>query len=364
MVLKILLLFVPVAIGLSWSHANPILVFAISAIAIIPLADLLAKSTERVAGFLGSTVGSLLNASLGNAPEIIIGAFALKNGLPGVVKASITGSILMNLLIAPGLAMILGGWKREKQTFNSTATRTSAALMMLAAIGLLIPSAFGMSTKDAEGELSVEIAVVLFVLYMLSLLFTLVTHKHLFAEESEEEAGEEGGSLGKALGILAVVAVFLAIVSEALTDALAPATESLGLSDVFAGVIVVGVLGNVAELFAAIRFAKADKMDLAMGSTLGAATQVALVVAPVLLFLSFAFGHEMDLHFSTFEVVAITLAVFVVGNLTRDGESNWLEGAMLVAVYLMFGMGVYFLPDPSETETAPKAAASATATHK
>lgn len=364
MFLKILLLFVPVAIGLSWADANPLLVFAMSAIAIIPLADLLAKSTERVASFLGSTIGSLLNASLGNAPEIIIGAFALKAGLPNVVKASITGSILMNLLIAPGLAMLIGGWKREKQSFNPMSTRTTAALLMLAAIGLLIPSAFGMSTPAREGELSIEIAIVLFVLYMLSLLFTLVTHKHLFAEDSEEEAGEEGGSLPKALGILAVVAVLLAVVSEALTGALDPATEALGLSDVFAGVIVVGVLGNVAELFAAIRFAKADKMDLAMGSTLGAATQVALVVAPVLLALSYAFGHEMDLHFSTFEVVAITLAVFVVGNLTRDGESNWLEGVMLVAVYIMFGMGVYFLPEPeTEIPGAPKAAASSTVTH-
>lgn len=363
MFLKILLLFVPVAIGLSWTDANPLLVFALSAVAIIPLADLLAKSTERVAGFLGSTVGSLLNASLGNAPEIIIGAFALKAGLPNVVKASITGSILMNLLIAPGLAMLIGGWKREKQSFNPMSTRTTAALLMLAAIGLLIPSAFGMSTPAREGELSIEIAIVLFVLYMLSLLFTLVTHKHLFAEE--EEAGKEGGSLPKALGILAVVAVLLAVVSEALTGALDPATEALGLSDVFAGVIVVGVLGNVAELFAAIRFARADKMDLAMGSTLGAATQVALVVAPVLLALSYAFGHEMNLHFSTFEVVAITLAVFVVGNLTRDGESNWLEGVMLVAVYIMFGMGVYFLPDPeTENPDAPKAAVSSTIPHK
>jgi Ca2+:H+ antiporter len=353
MVLKILLLFVPVAIGLAWTHADPLWVFAVSAIAIIPLADQLAQSTEKVAGYLGSTIGSLLNASLGNAPEIIIGAFALKNGLPNVVKASITGSILMNLLIAPGLAMLIGGWRREKQTFNPTTTRTLAALMMLAAIGLLIPSAFGISTRAKEGELSLEIAIVLFVLYMLSLLFTLVTHKHLFSESEEEEHENEPGGLPKALGILAVVAVLLALVSEALTDALDPATEALGLSAVFAGVIVVGVLGNIAELFAAIRFAKADKMDLAMGSTLGAAAQVALVVAPVLLFLSYAFGNEMNLHFSTFEVVAITLAVFVVGNLTRDGESNWLEGVMLVAVYLMFGLGVYFLPESSEGSAEP-----------
>lgn len=348
MTLKILLLFVPISIGLSFADANPLLVFLTSAVAIIPLADRLAQSTERVASFLGSTVGGLLNASLGNAPEIIIGAFALKNGLPMVVKASITGSILMNLLFSPGLAMLIGGWKRESQTFNRASTRMGAALMMMATIGLIIPSVFQFSNRDIEAELSLEIAVVLIVLYGLCMLFTLVTHKHLFEEgealEEEEKADPKHPSLGKSLATLAIVAVLLAVVSESLTDALGPATKMLGLSELFAGVIVVGVLGNVAELFAAVRFAKVDKMDLVIGSTLGAAIQVALVVAPVLLFLSYTFGQSMDLEFSLFEVVAITFAVLVVGNLTRDGESNWFEGVMLLAVYLMFAMAIYFMP--------------------
>src|SRR5262249_16260865 len=183
-ILKTLLIFIPVSIGLAWfggeSETMSLLVFLTSAVAIIPLADLLAQSTERVAACMGSTIGGLLNASLGNAPEIIIGAFALKNGLPNVVKASITGSILMNLLIAPGLAMLIGGWKREKQEFNRDSTRMSAALLMLASVGLIIPSVFQFSSDDAE--LSVEIAVVLITLYALCMVFTLVTHKHLFAE--------------------------------------------------------------------------------------------------------------------------------------------------------------------------------------
>jgi Ca2+:H+ antiporter len=347
MILKLLLIFVPLSIVLSYAHADPLLVFITSAVAIVPLADRLAQSTERVAGYLGSTVGGLLNASLGNAPEIIIGAFALKNGLPSVVKASITGSILMNLLISPGIAMVVGGWRREKQVFNRANTRMAAALLMLAAIGLIIPSVFQFSSKE-EVELSREIAIVLFALYVLCMVFTLVTHKHLFAEdetlEEEEREDPARGSLGKSLGMLAIIAVLLAVVSESLTDALGDATRALGLSEIFAGVIVVGVLGNIAELFAAIRFAKVNKMDLVIGSTMGAALQVALVVAPALLCISYLLGQNMDLEFRLFEVAALTLSVIVVGNVTRDGESNWFEGVMLLAVYLMFGIGFFYLP--------------------
>lgn len=359
MFLKLMLIFVPVSIALSYAHANPLLVFVTSALAIVPLADRLAQSTERVAGCLGSTIGGLLNASLGNAPEIIIGAFALKAGLPNVVKASITGSILMNLLISPGLAMIVGGWRREKQHFNRASTRMAAALLMLAAIGLIIPSVFQFSTRQ-EVALSLEIAFVLIGLYVFCMVFTLMTHKHLFAEDEtlaeEEREDPVHGGLGKSLAMLAVITIFLAIVSESLTDALGEATKTLGLTEVFAGVIVVGVLGNIAELFAAIRFARINKMDLVIGSTMGAALQVALVVAPVLLFVSYAFDDPMDLEFTLFEVVALTLSVLVVGNLTRDGESNWFEGVMLLAVYLMFAIGFFFLPKPRPRTMKPPAA--------
>jgi Ca2+:H+ antiporter len=349
MILRILLVFVPIAIVLRFVSVPPLLTFVVAAVAIIPLADLLTEFTEKVASYLGPTVGGLLNASLGNAPEIIISAFALKNGLPEVVKASITGSILCNLLLAPGLAMLVGGWRREKQKFNAIAAGVTAGLMMLASVGLIIPSLFKLATPTIEAELSLEIAVLLSLLYALSLFFSLVTHKHWFGmggdggdEEQPATASRQG--LNTALAKLAGTAVVLAFISEILTGALEPATETMGLSEVFVGVIVMGVLGNVSEIFSAVRFARRDNMELSLASTLGAAQQVALVVAPVLIFLSYAFGPPMNLLFTPFEVVALTLAIIVVSKLTSDGESNWFEGVMLITLFLMFALGFYYLP--------------------
>src|SRR5262245_5044114 len=298
MILRMLLVFVPIAIGLHYAGVDPMWTFVAAAVSIIPLANLLTESTEKVASFLGPTVGGLLNASLGNAPEIIIGAFALKNGLTGVVKASITGSILANLLLSPGLAMLVGGWRREKQKFNAIFAGVTAALMMLAAVGLIIPSLFRLASASVEAELSLEIAILLFVLYALSLVFSLVTHKHWFAtgaaHEEEQAIPASRDGLKKGLSLMAGTAVVLAVISEILTDALEPATRAMGLSEVFAGVIVVGVLGNVAEIFVAVRFAQSDNIELSLGSTLGAAQQVALLVAPILVFLSYAFGPPMN----------------------------------------------------------------------
>ncbi|MCY2968399.1 MAG: calcium/proton exchanger [Planctomycetota bacterium] len=352
MLFNVLLVFVPIAIVLRFAGADPLWVFAASALAIVPLSDRLANSTEKVAGYLGSTLGGLLNASLGNAPEIIIGAFALKNGLQEVVKASLTGSLLVNLLLAPGLAMAFGGWKREKQSFNPVRAGTAAILMLLASVGLIIPSLFKIASRQDEEELSLLIAIILFVLYGLSLYFSLGTHRKLFNAPAEadsphkpaHEASRSPAELKKSLVWLGISAVLLAVVSEMLTDALDEAAKSLGLGEVFAGVIVVGMLGSVSSVFAAIRFAKNDNLDLAIGVTLGAAQQVALVVAPLLLFLSYAFGPAMNLLFTPFEVVSITLAVLIVSSCTRDGESNWFEGALLTALYLMFAVGFYFLP--------------------
>jgi Ca2+:H+ antiporter len=343
MFLKALLVFVPVTIALNWLDVNPLAVFAVSCLAIVPLADLLAKSTERLAEFLGPTVGGLLNATLGNAPELIIGGLALSKGLTSVVKSSIAGSILMNLLLLLGIAMIAGGFRRERQTFNRTAAGMSAALLTLASIGLVVPALAHIS-KSVQEELSFEISIVLFLMYLLSLVFTMVTHRHLFSQseagESERPASRAG--MGKVIGVLTVTAVFLAIVSEIMTDALDPAIKALNLSETFAGVVVLGSLGNVAQLIAAVRFARADKMDLAMGTTVGAATQAALAVAPILVFAGLLLGQPMNLLFSPFEVVALALAVLVTGQFTRDGESNWMEGAMLVAVYIIFAIGFYY----------------------
>ncbi len=347
MLLKVLLIFVPVTIALYLREEDPLVVFGMSCLAIVPLADQLAKSTERLAEFLGPTLGGLLNATLGNAPELIIGGLALSKGLADVVKSSIIGSILMNLLLLLGLSMLVGGFRRVRQTFNSSAAGMSAALLTLASIGLIVPALLHHTDAEESRELSVQISVVLFLMYLLSLVFTMFTHRQLFAKEEtrEDEPQASGAEKGRVLGVLAVTAVFLAYISEIMTDSLGPAIKKLGFSETFAGIIVLGSLGNVAQLIAAVRFARADKMDLAMGTTVGAATQAALAVAPILVFAGILIGQPMNLLFSQFEVVALALAVLVVGQFTRDGESNWMEGAMLVGVYIIFAIGFYFTKD-------------------
>ena len=344
MFLKWLLIFVPVSIVLAWFRVDPTWVFLASCLAIVPLADMLAKATERLADLLGPSLGGILSATLGNGPELIVCGFALSKGLVPVVKSAIIGTVLMNVLLLPGLAMLVGGINRPRQTFNKSTAGMSAVLLTLASIGLIVPKLFTVATSTVKNELSLEISSVLFLLYLLSLLFSLRTHKHLFTvqESADEIAGRSKQKMGPALASLILIGGVLAIVSEIMTDSLEPALGALQLSDTFAGVIVLGSLGNVAQLISAIRFARSDNMDLAMSSTVGAATQVSLAVAPLLVFAGQIFGTPMDLQFSSFEVLAIALSVFVIGQLIRDGESNWFEGAMLVGVYCIFAMGFYF----------------------
>src|SRR5215471_4831539 len=261
MFLKLLLIFVPVTIVLDWMGVNKLAVFAVSCLAIIPLADQLAKSTERLAEFLGPTLGGLLNATLGNAPELIIGGLALSNGLASVVKSSVIGSILMNLLLLLGLSMAVGGFGRVRQTFNPSAASMSSALLTLASIGLIVPALVHISEPD-QRELSLEISFVLFVMYLLSLVFTMFTHRQLFAKPEPHEPGAQTSraEIVKVSTVLVVTAIFLAIVSEKMTDSLDDAIKALHLSETFAGIIVLGSLGNVAQLIAAVRFARADNM--------------------------------------------------------------------------------------------------------
>jgi Ca2+:H+ antiporter len=357
--LNLLLVFIPVALVLDWFEANPILVFLASAVSIVPLAGLMGRATENLAVYVGATIGGLLTASLGNAPELIIALSALSKGLTDVVKASITGAILANLLLALGLAMLLGGFRYERQRFNTTSAGMSAGLLLLAAIGLVVPALHNFTVEKAE-ELSFEIAVVLFSVYILSLVFTLVTHRQLFREvetnpehtlksskENPEKAKEEGEAAwgkNKALGILALVTIAIAVMSEALTGAIEPAAESLGLTPIFAGVILLAGTGAAAELLNAVRFARKGNMDLAFGIVTGSSTQIALFVAPVLVFTSYFMGEPLDLLFSAFEVAAIMLTVLIVARLTTDGECHWMEGVMLLGVYLILGIGFFYIP--------------------
>ena len=351
--LHLLLAFVPIAIALRWLHADPVLIFASSALALIPLASLMGDATESLATYLGATYGGLLNASLGNAPEIIISLFALKQGLVGIVKASITGSILGNLLLGLGLSMFVGGLKNGTQKFSVGVAKLNAGLLTLSAVGLIIPAVFESTSRGEAREITPEIAGVLFALYVASVIHTVITNRPVIGREAVEaepghpappEGGEGHWSFGRAIGVLAMVTAALAIMSEVLTDAIEPASKSIGLTPLFAGVFLLAAVGNAAEIFNSLRFASKGQMDLALGVTVGASIQVALVVAPVLVFAGSLMGSPIDLLFSSYEVAAITLAVYIARNLTIDGESNWLEGLMLIAVYFMLGFAFYHLP--------------------
>jgi Ca2+:H+ antiporter len=365
-----LLVFIPIGVGLNWFGASPILVFLVSALGIIPLTRLMGEATEALADDLGPTVGGLVNATLGNAPEMIISGFALHAGLVRMVKSSLTGSIIGNLLFGVGVAFFLGGIKHGRpQHFDSGAVRITTALLTLASFALIIPAATQFSGVAAR-SISREVAAVLFVVYLASLVAIFMGRcpvvgkagvKASLKERQErpdeaEAPSETGWSRNQALGILAVVTIALAIMSEVLTGAVEPAAESLHLTPTFAGVFLLALVGNAAELINAVRFARKDQMDLCLGITAGASTQVALLVAPVLVFLGVLMGQKMDLIFSPLELIAIVMAIYVTRTLTYDGESTWLEGLMLVAVYVMFGVGFFYHPgtDAADSWFAPR----------
>ncbi len=348
--LHLLFVFIPIALVLEFLHADPTAVFLTSALAIIPLAGLMGKATEHLTTHVGAGIGGLLNASLGNAAELIIALVALRAGLHDVVKASITGSILGNSLLVLGAAMVSGGVRYKQQRFNRTAAGNGASLLLLAAIGLVVPALFHF-TASAQGrmverELSLEIAVILFIIYVLNLVFSLKTHQHLFSGDSDvmHEAGEKAWSRSHSIWVLTGVTIAVAVMSELLVGAIEPAAERLGLTQVFVGVILVALVGNAAEHSTAVLVAMKNKMDLALGIAVGSSLQIALFVAPLLVFASYLFGRPMDLIFTPFEVASVTIAVLAVGYVSADGESNWMEGVMLLGVYLILAIAFYFLP--------------------
>jgi len=349
---NLLLLFIPITLCLDWFEADPTLVFIASGLAIIPLAGLLGKATESLAVFIGETLGGLLAATMGNAPELLISLFALKAGLHDVVKAAITGSIIGNLLLGLGLAMFFGGLDRVRQKFNQTSAGMSSGLLMLASVGLIVPATFQFTTK-LEKDFSMEIAIVLFIAYLLSLVFTLKTHQHLFTNEAampieEGDASEVDENLwgkNKSLWVLVAVTIAITFMSETLTGAIEPAAKSFGFTPIFVGVIFLAAFGNITDMINSVRFARNDQMELSMGISVGASTQVVMFVAPVLMFASYFLSPKpLDLLFAPFEVVAIVIAVLINRSLTSDGESHWMEGVMLLGVYLILGIGFYFLP--------------------
>jgi Ca2+:H+ antiporter len=359
--------FVPIAIVLRFvpSLHSPTALFIVSCLAIIPLAAWMGRATEHLAKHLGSGVGSLMNATFGNAAELIIALFAIAKGLEGVVKASITGSIIGNLLLVLGFSFFAGGVKFTKQEFNRTVASASASALTLAAIGLTIPTIFhqaaaavpvqaGGWTVGKERQLSLAIAVVLFLTYIATLIFSLITHRSLFAGESDEsEVGEKdlpsqgnGATWGmkRAALVLAGATALVALTSEFLVGAIEQARARLGLTEVFVGVIVVAIIGNAAEHSSAVLMARRNKMDLSIGIALGSSMQIALFVAPILIFASYLFGRPMHLEFSIPEVVAVIASIIIVEQITSDGESNWIEGVQLLSVYAILAILFYFLP--------------------
>ena len=348
--LDLFLVFVPVTIALELVKADDLAVFVSAAFAIVPLAGLLGRATEHLAAHVGAGLGGLLNASLGNAAELIIALVALREGLHDVVKASLTGSILGNILLVLGVSMLAGGLKYERQTFNQTAAAMGASLLLLAAVGLIIPALFHFTASDqgraVEKELSLEISLVLFTIYVMSLVFSLRTHKHVFAGESHDatDLGERPWDRTHSIIVLTVATVLVAVMSEMLVGALDHAAKTMGLTQVFVGVILVALVGNAAEHSTAVMVAMKNKMDLALGIAVGSSLQIALLVAPILVFASYLFGAPLDLIFTPFEVAAVTISVLTVGFVSVDGESHWMEGAMLVGVYTMLAMAFYFLP--------------------
>jgi Ca2+:H+ antiporter len=353
-------IFIPVAVGLELAGAAAPLIFGAAALGVIPTAALMGEATEHLAARTGPGIGGLLNVTFGNAPELIIAFFALLAGLQEVVKASIIGSIMGNLLLVLGASMLVGGYNRHKQTFNATAANAQSAMLLLALAALVLPAMFqlihGGGLPDVNEKrvnfgvdverLSLSVSVVLILTYVAGLYFSLRSHRALFNPYSEEDEAQdhgEGWSIRKSVILLAVAGALVGVTSEVLVGALSETAAQIGLSEFFIGIFVVAIVGNAAEHWVAVLVAKKDKMDLAVNISIGSSAQIALFVAPVLVLLSFLFGPEpMALVFNGYELGGVLFAVFIANFLTQEGESNWFEGVQLLALYAVLGLVFFF----------------------
>ncbi len=356
-----LLVFIPISIGAHFLEWGSLAVFIISALAIIPLAAWMGTATEEIAVVTGPSIGGLLNATFGNATELIISLVALNAGLIDVVKASLTGSIIGNQLLVMGLAMLLGGLRYKEQEFQPTVARMNASAMNLAVIAILLPTAVnfisGGITQVRLQHLSSAVAVVLILVYGLTLLFSMRTHTYLYDVGYSEMEPAEIAEVNLAtdnpkhqinlwfwVGVLLAATVFVAIESELLVSSLKEATSQLHLTSLFTGVIVIPIIGNAAEHATAVTVAMKNKMDLSLSVSVGSSLQIALFVAPVLVLVGLVINKPMDLNFNPFELVAVAVAVSVANSISSDGRSNWLEGILLLATYTVLGLTFYFYP--------------------
>lgn len=343
---RVLLLAAPAAVVLSLLHQSPVIVFFLACLGVLPLAGMMGDATEHLAARTGPTLGGLLNATFGNAAELIIGIVALRAGLVTLVKASITGSIIGNLLLILGLALVVGGVRRPELKFNRVAAGMSATMLTLAVVGLVFPALFHATHQGplspTELLMSEGVALVLAVTYGFSLLFSLKTHRQLFGGAAHDMTTPVWGR-GKAIAVLAGATAGVAVLSEILVHATEAVTASLGLSETFLGLIIIPIIGNAAEHATAVVMAGKGKMDLALQVALGSSTQIALLVAPALVLAGLVLGQRMDLVFSPFEVVALGLATAIAALSMQDGESHWFEGVQLLAVYALTGLAAFFV---------------------
>jgi Ca2+:H+ antiporter len=346
--LMVLLIFVPLAVVAELMHASPLVIFALSAAAIVPLSGILGHATEELAGHTGSTVGGLINATLGNFAELVIAGLALNAGLIELVKASITGSILGNLLLVLGAAQLAGGLKFKSQKINRNLAGVSATLLVVAVLGLVMPAVFHAVHPDPLRRLTVQmsVGVALFLMlgYILSLVYSMGTHKAIFAEGGDIATHESPPmwSLRKSILVLIAAAGTIGVLSEFLVGSTEEAVKELGMSQIFVGLILIPIIGNAAEHSSAVMMAMKNRMDLAVSISVGSAIQVALLVAPLLVLLGLVLGKPMDLSFTMMEVASVAVAVGIASSVMQDSESNWLEGAFLLIAYAVIGVAFFF----------------------
>lgn len=347
--------FIPAALVLDMASASPSLVFAASALGIVPTAALMSEATEQLAARAGPGIGGLVNVTFGNAPELIIAIFALADGLQEVVKASLVGSIVGNSLLVLGAAMLAGGRRRTRQTFDRTAAQAQTGMLLLTVVALVLPSVLELARHaplpvvsqvremfghDIE-QVSIVVALVLIATYIAGLLFSLRTHRDLFNPVSGEDASG-GWSLRRSVGTLAAAGALVALMSELLVGSIEHAARDFGLSQFFVGAFVVAIVGNAAEHYVAVVAAAKDKMNLAVNIAIGSSAQIGLFVAPVLVLLSFVLGPApMALVFNPYEIAALLAAGLVATALVSDGESTWFEGFQLLALYAVIGIVFY-----------------------
>ena len=343
-ILKYMLIFIPISFIAKFLNASDSVMFILSCLSIIPQAGLMGEGTEEISFYSGPKIGGFLNGTFGNATELIISIFALKEGLFDVVKSSIAGAVIGNILLVIGASMLAGGLKYKTQKFNQKVSEVSSSMLLFAVLGLCIPALFTHTVDPKllntryEG-LSIFVAVVMIVIYALSLFFSFSTHKHIYNNNDEHE-GSAKWSLKKAISVISTI--LIAIESEFLVNGIEPITESLGWSQFFVGIILIPIIGNAAEHSTAVIMARKDKMDVALEIAVGSSLQIILFVAPVLIFISLFFT-PMSIVFNPFELIALIASVLIANRVSHDGESNWLEGVQLLSVYLIIAASFFIL---------------------